>query len=120
MTSKRLLGWPLTVVLALITCILLYLGWRRHTGWKKDHVLLELRPIQTSKGWGYDILNDGKMFIHQDIIPAVPGGHGFRSKEDALAVGRVVYDRVRAGEMPMVTAAEIEKMGIRLDTGEVH
>jgi hypothetical protein len=83
-------------------------------------VLLELKPIQTSKGWGYDILQDGKIFIHQDIIPAVAGGHGFRSREDALAVGQLVYDRVKAGQMPMVTAEEVRKMGVIQDTTEAR
>ena len=62
------------------------MGIRRRDQWKKDHMLVELRAIRTPKGWGYYILTDGKVFVHQNIIPAIPGEHGFRTKEDALKV----------------------------------
>ncbi|MBS1664994.1 MAG: DUF4907 domain-containing protein [Bacteroidetes bacterium] len=89
-------------------------GIYRRKQWKKEHVYVELKAIQTNKGWGYDILTDGKIFIHQDIVPAIAGGagRGFRTKEDALAVGQKVYERVVAGQMPMVSAEEVKAMGI--------
>jgi hypothetical protein len=37
---------------------------------------------------------------------------GFRSKEDAMVVGKKVYDRLVAGQMPMVTAKEVQDMSI--------
>lgn len=91
---------------------LFYVGYQKHAKWKKEHVLVELRPIQTSKGWGYDILTDGRIFLHQPMIPAIGGDFSFRTKEDALAVGQKVVDRIIAGKMPMVTAKEVEEMGL--------
>jgi hypothetical protein len=89
---------------------LFYVGYRKQTRWKKEHVLVQLRPIQTSKGWGYDILTDGRVFLHQTAIPAISGDSGFRTKEDALAVGQKIVDRIMAGKMPMVTAKEVQEM----------
>jgi hypothetical protein len=89
---------------------LLYAGYQKRASWKKEHVLVQLRPIQTPKGWGYDILTDGRIFLHQTFIPAVPGDTGFRTKEDALAVGQKVYDRLMAGKTPMVTEKEVRDM----------
>lgn len=105
---------PLLILLALIP--LVYFGMQHRKKWKKEHVLIELKAIQTPKGWGYDILTDGKVYIHQNIIPAIPGEYGFRTKEDALAVGQKVYDRMTTGQMPMVSAEEVRAMGVYPDS----
>ena len=104
--------WLFTGLLALAACALFFIGYRQNAKWKKEHVLVVLKPIQTAKGWGYDILSDGKIFIHQNVIPAIGGDVGFRTKEDALAVGQKVYDRLIKGDVPMVTAKEVQEMGI--------
>lgn len=112
MTKKGLSRqWIITVLLVLAAGAFIYIGYRNRQ-WKKDHILIELKPIQTAKGWGYNILTDGKVYIHQDIIPAIPGNRGFRTKEDALAVGKIVYDRLLSKQVPMVTAKEVHDMGI--------
>jgi hypothetical protein len=110
MTKNR--QWILTGVLVLATATFFYIAYRKHHQWRKDHVLIEMKPIHTAKGWGYNIYTDGKVYIHQDIVPALPTNRGFRSKEDAMAVGQKVYDRLVGGQMPMVTAQEVRAMGI--------
>jgi len=108
--------WTLTGLIILAAGALFYTGYYRRTHWKKEHILMELRPVQTAKGWGYDILADGRPFIHQPFIPAISGEYAFRTKEDALAVGQKVYDRVMAGQLPMVTEEEIKAMGLFPDS----
>jgi hypothetical protein len=110
--------WVAPLLILLILASLIYWGIQRRNRWKKEHVLVELKAIQTPKGWGYDILTDGKIYIHQNIIPAVPGEYGFRTKEDALVVGQKVYERVVAGQMPMVSVEEIRAMGIYPDSSK--
>jgi hypothetical protein len=109
---KSLLKWGIPVVLLLGTGLLVRYGINKRKQWEKEHVLIELRPIQVQNGWGYDIVYDGKVFIHQNIIPDVPGNKVFRSKEDALAVGQLVYQRVMKKQIPMVSAAEIRKLNV--------
>jgi len=104
--------WIFTALIALAALTFFYIGFRQRRQLKKDHVLVELKPIHTSRGWGYNIFTDGKIYIHQDIVPAIPTNRGFRTKEGALAVGQKVYDRLVAGQMPMVTAKEVQDMGI--------
>ena len=105
--------WGITILLLLgIGAVVVYNVYRRNQ-WKKDHVYVELRAFHTDKGWGYDILQDGRTYIHQDVVPAVAShGWGFRTKEDALAVGKKIYDRLLAREMPSVSPKEIKEMGI--------
>lgn len=111
--------WMLPVLILLATGVFFYVGYRRRAAEQneqKDHLLLELKPVQTGGGWGYLIYMNKHVYIRQTIIPAIAGSHPFRTREDALAVGQKVYDRLVAGQMPMVTAAEVNAMGIYPDT----
>ena len=113
-SSRR--QWLFTVVILLAAGALIYAGYIRRANWKKEHVLLELQAVQNEKGWGYVILTNGHAYIRQSIIPAISGTHAFRTREDALAVGQKVVDRLSTGQMPMVTAAEIKAMGLLPDS----
>lgn len=65
--------------------------------------------------YGYDILVDGKLMVHQPTIPAVSGQKGFTKKEDAEKVAQLVVSKVKAGVMPpTVTRQEMEKLGVSL------
>jgi hypothetical protein len=108
--------WIIPSLLLVVLGSLVYFNIRRHNESKKGKMFIELKAIQTPKGWGYDILANGKIFIHQNVIPAIPGGYGFRTKEDALAVGMKVYRRVLDNEIPMVSLEEIKALGVYPDT----
>lgn len=45
---------------------------------------LEYQVVSAAeKTWGYDILMDGKLFIHQPFAPGISGNRGFSTKEKA-------------------------------------
>jgi hypothetical protein len=106
--------WGLSFVLlaAIIGCV--WIGIYRRMKWKKDHIMVELRAIQTPLGWGYDILTNGHPYIHQNIIPDIRGQHGFQSKEEALAVGQKVYERLVANQIPVISIEEMRQLRVRL------
>ena len=106
--------WGLALLMIAVIIVCVWIGLERRRQWKKDHLLVELKAIQTQRGWGYDILTNGHPYIHQDVIPDIRGQHGFVSKDDALAVGQVVYDRLVKNQIPMINVAEMKKMGIHL------
>lgn len=56
--------------------------------------------------FGYDILSDGKLLIHQPNIPGRPGNEGCRTKADAEKVAALVMDKIRKGEMPPTVSNE--------------
>ncbi|MDP4148631.1 MAG: DUF4907 domain-containing protein [Bacteroidota bacterium] len=108
--------WIYTTLILLAAAALVYVNLHRKAAAAKDQVHLELKPIQVNEGWGYLILQDDHVFIRQTIIPAIQGAHPFRTREDAMAVGQKVFDRLSAGQMPIVTVAELKAMGIRPDS----
>jgi hypothetical protein len=65
-------------------------------------------------GFGYDLLNGGKVTIHQPHIPAVSGTSGFSSKEDAEKVGNLMLLKIQKGIMPpTITVEELDSLGIK-------
>src|ERR1700755_962869 len=102
--------WGLSILMILVIIGTFGYGFYKRRG--GNHVQLELRAIPVKNGWGYDILQDGHPWCHQDYIPAVTGYRVFRTKEDALAAGQIVYDKAVAGQMPDISEAEMRKKGI--------
>lgn len=62
------------------------------------------------KTWGYEILENRKIYIHQQFIPALEGDQPFRSKKDALKVGRAVLQKIKNRQSPALTAEEVRKL----------
>ena len=61
--------------------------------------------------WGYDILVNDKLTIHQPSIPSLPGNEGFKTKDGAEKVARLVIKKMKKGEMPpSIDAEEMKKL----------
>lgn len=79
---------------------------------KKDSLTYTIL-INQDKTYGYDILKNGKVLIHQASIPGVSGNKGFDSKNNAQKVAVLVIKKIRKGEMPpTVTKEELKKLGV--------
>ena len=62
--------------------------------------------------WGYDILKNDKVFIHQPSIPGKMGNQGFITKEMAFSVAELVVKKIRNGESPpSISVEELTKLG---------
>jgi hypothetical protein len=65
------------------------------------------------KTYGYDISADGRLMIHQNTIPGMPGNKGFTKKADAEKVAQLVISKIKKGEMPpTVTVEEMQKLKV--------
>jgi len=104
--------WGLSILMLLVIIGTFSFGFYKRVKARRDHAQLELKAIPVKSGWGYDILQDGRPWCHQDYIPAVTGFRVFRTKEDALAAGKIVYDKAMAGQLPDITEAEMRNKGI--------
>lgn len=63
--------------------------------------------------YGYDILSDGKLFIHQTNIPGQPGNEGCKTKEQAEKLAALIVEKMKHGEMPpTVTTEELDELKI--------
>jgi flagellar basal body-associated protein FliL len=100
------------ILLAAAAYSIYYFGYKK----KSDHVFVQVRATQNANGWGYEILTDGKVYIKQDFIPAIPGKHSFETKEQALQVGNKVLDKIEHKQLPVITPAELKEMNIIVDS----
>ena len=61
--------------------------------------------------YGYDVLGDGRLMIHQTTAPALPGNEGFKTKEAATKVALLVIEKIKKGEMPpTISIDEMKKL----------
>jgi hypothetical protein len=62
-------------------------------------------------GWGYDILVDDSVFIHQESIPAIGNRKGFPEKEQAEKAARLVLKKLENNEgLPTLSRFELEEI----------
>lgn len=72
------------------------------------------QTFQDSLGWGYNVMINDTVFIHQDIIPGIPGNKGFKTEEQALAVGNLVIKKMKKSKsFPSVSPNELDSLGIK-------
>ena len=112
-SAKSFFGkWGLSILMLLVIIGTFSYGIYKRMKGRHEHAVLELKAIPVKNGWGYDILQDGRPWCHQDYIPGVTGFRVFRTREDALAAGQIVYDKAMAGRLPDITEAEMRNKGI--------
>ena len=81
-----------------------------------DHKMLKVEavPIHIDRGWGYNILVDHKIYIHQEFIPAIEGKRAFNSREDAMKTSEVAIKKLIKGKTPFITKEELDSLHISL------
>jgi hypothetical protein len=63
--------------------------------------------------YGYNILMDGRIIVHQPSVPARPGVEGFRTVEAAQLVGEFVLQKIRHNSFPpSVSVSELDSLGV--------
>lgn len=79
----------------------------------QTEVLVKLNNGKTDKGWGYDVLMDGKVYVHQPYIPAVSGNRSFRSKEDAEKTAALMMYKLKNNIVPpSLSVEELDSIGV--------
>ncbi len=68
--------------------------------------------FNSDNGWAYRIIQHDKIVIQQEQIPAVTGYHYFKKKKDAVNTAKLITEKMRNHQIPMVYIAEIDSMGI--------
>lgn len=67
----------------------------------------------SNDAWGYDILLNGKLYVHQLCIPAVDGNKCFNSETDARRTADIVAEKIRNNIFPpTVSKEELEYLGV--------
>jgi len=69
--------------------------------------------LHQNLGFGYNVIIDGKTFIHQPNIPSIAGNNGFKTKEQAEILAKYIIYKLSNNMMPpSVTPKELDSLGI--------
>jgi len=61
-------------------------------------------------GWGYDILVNDSLLIHQEFVPVIAGKKGFSKKEQAVQTAQLIINKMKGNQHPAVTTFELQQI----------
>lgn len=78
---------------------------------KKPSYTVEALTIDSTQ-YGYIIKQNERVFIVQSFIPGTPGKLHFQSPDDAIRVGELVAERLKAEINFSITPKDLESLGV--------
>jgi Domain of unknown function (DUF4907) len=101
----------------LIACLLIVIAAigfsvKRDTIASKDLVKVDTSTFPVKGGWGYNILVDNKIFIHQEFIPSISGYEAFRTRQDAEKIAEYQTQKMLQKKVPSVSVHELDSLQI--------
>src|SRR5450759_3928917 len=98
--KKTLIG--LTLLIMLVVVVGRFHNKRNH------HYTVDV--INIEQGWGYNILCDNKLIIHQPYMPAKNGQFTFQNKYDAKKTGQLVVKKLQNSQSPRIRIGELDSI----------
>jgi hypothetical protein len=68
--------------------------------------------FKTERGWGYDVLINETILIHQPFIPELSGYVGYNSEQQAADSARIVIEKIKSGEIPLLSRQQLQRLGV--------
>jgi len=76
-------------------------------------ISFKIIPGENGTGFGYDIFMQGKLYVHQPVIPAVEGNKSFSSEEKASRAAQLVVFKIQRNILPpTVEVRELDSLGL--------
>ena len=73
----------------------------------------EVKTVQNSLGWGYEVWKDGALIINQTHIPAIQGLRAFVSQEQAQKAADIIKNKLDQGVFPpTISIDELRSIGV--------
>jgi hypothetical protein len=73
---------------------------------------LSYNCYQTGNGWGYDVLVNDHIVIHQPVIPGAQGTNGFSTEQAAGDDAKSVIEKIKSGEFPLFQHQHLQRPGV--------
>jgi len=105
--TKRYWIISLVAVIMLVTASAIIISKKNKTAGSNDMLPVALRTLKMGDGWGYEVLVDNKVYIHQDCIPAISSFKRFSTESEAMLIGNKVVDKIKHGHKPVITLQDI-------------
>ena len=66
--------------------------------------------FQTQSGWGYNIMAENKIVIHQENIPSLAVDKSFSTQQQANKAAEIVSKKLASGKIPSLTVQEVKSI----------
>lgn len=72
-----------------------------------------ISTFEVSGGWGYDILINDTVYIHQNHVPAINGMYVFATESEAFRVADVIAEKINNNIIPpTIDQEEMQALGV--------
>jgi Domain of unknown function (DUF4907) len=71
---------------------------------------IDYKTFHTTAGWGYDILINKKIFIHQEYIPVIVEKKGFATEATVIKMAHAVIEKLKNNKLPTLTRPELDQI----------
>ena len=71
---------------------------------------ISYQTFHRRSGWGYNIVVDGKLSIHQEYIPAIAEKKEFSTETQAKETAQLVVYKLKNNKSPTLTKTEVEQI----------
>lgn len=71
-------------------------------------IIFSYKIFSSNGGWGYDILVNDSVKIHQDFIPATAEKKAFPGEAQAIAAAELVIKKLKTGSNPSISPEELQ------------
>ncbi len=79
---------------------------------QKPERVVEINYFETEVGWGYDVIINGKNYIHQVHLPCECGGEGFATKEKAMKAAAFLKQKIENYERSLyISRVQLDSLG---------
>ena len=112
--DKKFIMVSLICLVITLICVVIIVTRKKD---KESLLPLDLVSVKTSDGWGYKILVNHKLYINQEVIPAVNERRSFPTEEQAILTGKLVLQKMRNGQrLPNISLPELKQIGVIPDS----
>ena len=101
------------LVIAVAAAVVILLVNKKNKKAVDGKILLTTKAFATNNGWGYDVLTNDTVYIHQQYIPAVEGFQSFTTEKQALEVGNLVIQKLKQNTSPTILLKELDSLKIQ-------
>ena len=108
MTKQKML-W-LAAVLSVACCIIIV----TKNNQKAKHQL-SYTVFKSKNGWGYNILVDTSILIHQAVVPIMQTQSGFGKEQQAQQAAALVLQKLKTHKEPTINNAELQAILLEKD-----
>jgi hypothetical protein len=71
---------------------------------------INYKVFRATTGWGYDIVMNGKLIIHQEYIPTINRKKEFLTATQAKETALLVISKLKNNKFPTLSKKEVEQI----------